>query len=470
MANMEKPAIRGLSAPPSAAMRMVDWASIVGGLIATVVWQPELNSRSTLLCALAAVVLFTVIGDLLGLYRNWRGIRFSRLAANVLLCWLLTSGILMAIGAWSTASHELSWRGMLWWQTSTVVFLLGMRIAARWWTAAWTSWTGNTRGFAVVGANPLGIDLVRSIQNQPDLGLTFCGFFDDRPRARRAEIPEDLNVRLGNLDQLVDRARAGEIPVVFITLPMRAEQRIREITDRLADSTASVYIVPDLFVFQLMHSRWTDIQGIPVVSVYESPFYGVDGVAKRLFDLAVTIGLLLALALPMLAIAAAVKLTSRGPVFFRQRRFGLDGREFRVWKYRTMHCLEDGPLVQQATKNDSRLTRIGGFLRATSLDELPQLFNVLLGQMSLVGPRPHATAHNEHYRKQIDGYMLRHKVKPGITGLAQVNGCRGETERLEQMAERIHFDHKYIRHWSFWMDLQILWRTVGIVVSRQNAY
>ena len=172
----------------------------------------------------------------------------------------------------------------------------------------------------------------------------------------------------------------------------------------------------------------------------------------------------------MLLIAAAVKLTSRGPVLFRQRRYGLDGREIRVLKFRSMTVCEDGSSVRQAQKNDRRLTPIGSFLRTTSLDELPQLFNVLLGSMSMIGPRPHATAHNEFYRSQIEGYMLRHKVKPGITGLAQVNGCRGETETVDKMAERIRYDHQYIREWSVWLDIRILWQTFRVVFSRQNAY
>ncbi|HMP78953.1 MAG TPA: undecaprenyl-phosphate glucose phosphotransferase [Pirellulaceae bacterium] len=469
-ANIEKKAIYGLASHANALFRVVDWGAIAAGLMVTIVWFPALNSKSTALCGLVAAILFTAVGDLLGVYRNWRGVRFSRIAVTLTGSWLITSAILMVFGLWAQASRELSWPGVLVWHTSTLVFLLGFRVALRC-GMAWTRrWTGQERGFAVVGVNDLGIDLVRSIQELPELGLTFRGFFDDRPRGRRAELPSDMNLRLGNLDHLVEQARSGEIPVVFITLPMRAEQRIREITSRLADSTASVYIVPDLFVFQLMHSRWTDIQGIPIVSVYENPFYGVDGAAKRLFDLTATFALLALAALPMLAIALAIKLTSRGPVFFRQRRFGLDGKEFLVWKFRTMHCMDNGPEVRQATKNDPRLTPLGGLLRSTSLDELPQLFNVVAGQMSLVGPRPHATAHNEYYRRQIDGYMLRHKVKPGITGLAQVNGCRGETEQLEQMARRVDYDHKYIRHWSFWLDLKILWQTLWIVLRRQNAY
>jgi putative colanic acid biosynthesis UDP-glucose lipid carrier transferase len=272
------------------------------------------------------------------------------------------------------------------------------------------------------------------------------------------------------LDQLVKRARRGSIDIVYITFPMRAEERIRDVLVKLADTTASVYIVPDFFVFELLHARWTNINGLPAVSVFENPLYGIDGLAKRSVDLLLgTLGLAAA-ALPMLVIAAAVKLTSPGPVFFRQRRYGLDGREIQVWKFRSMICCDNGAAVQQATSDDDRVTRVGRLLRRTSLDELPQLFNVLEGSMSLVGPRPHANAHNELYRSLIDGYMLRHKVKPGITGLAQVNGYRGETETLEKMEQRVACDHQYIRDWSLWMDLKILAKTLGVVCSQRNAY
>ena len=238
----------------------------------------------------------------------------------------------------------------------------------------------------------------------------------------------------------------------------------------MADTTTSVYIVPDFFVFELLHSRWTDINGLPVVSVFENPFYGVDGILKRLCDVCLATACLLAAAIPMCVIAALVKRSSPGPVFFRQRRYGLDGREIQVWKFRSMRVCEDGANVKQATQDDPRVTKLGAFLRRTSLDELPQLFNVLEGSMSLVGPRPHATAHNERYRRLIHGYMLRHKVKPGITGLAQVLGWRGETDTLDKMANRIQCDLRYIREWSLWMDIKILFQTVLVVLKGQNAY
>jgi putative colanic acid biosynthesis UDP-glucose lipid carrier transferase len=251
---------------------------------------------------------------------------------------------------------------------------------------------------------------------------------------------------------------------------MRAEGRIRRVLQRLSDSTASVYLVPDFFVFELLHCRWTTVGDLPAVSVFENPFYGVDGVAKRIFDLVTASAVLVAAALPMLAIAVAIRLTSAGPVFFRQRRYGLDGREILVWKFRTMTVCEDGDHIRQATREDDRVTSLGSFLRKSSLDELPQLFNVLAGNMSLVGPRPHANAQNEEYRRRIPGYMLRHKVKPGITGLAQVSGYRGETDTLEKMENRVECDRRYISEWSLWQDLKILFKTPFVVWSRENAY
>jgi putative colanic acid biosynthesis UDP-glucose lipid carrier transferase len=223
-------------------------------------------------------------------------------------------------------------------------------------------------------------------------------------------------------------------------------------------------------VFQLLHSRWTDVLGLPVVSVFESPIYGIDGLAKQLSDVVLGGLFLLLAAVPMAAIALAIKRTSPGPAFFRQSRYGLDGREIRIWKFRTMNVCEDGPLAVQATPDDPRVTWLGAILRKTSLDELPQLFNVLAGDMSLVGPRPHASAQNEEYRSQIEGYMLRHKVKPGITGLAQVNGWRGGTDSPDKMRKRIECDLRYIREWSTWLDIKILCRTVFVVLSGKNAY
>jgi len=251
---------------------------------------------------------------------------------------------------------------------------------------------------------------------------------------------------------------------------MSSQPRLHKLLDELRDTTASIYFAPDIFVYDLIQARIDHINGIPVVAVCETPFYGINGMVKRASDL-VLASLILFLVSPLLlAIAVAVKATSPGPVLFRQRRYGLDGREIVVYKFRSMRVAEDGAVVRQATRNDSRVTPLGAFLRRTSLDELPQFANVIQGRMSIVGPRPHAVAHNETYRKLIKGYMMRHKVKPGITGWAQVNGLRGETESVEKMKARIDYDLDYLRNWSLRFDLSIILKTVVVVLRRQNAY
>ncbi len=467
---MAKPNIRQNKTTIKLFFKLIDVAAIGFGLFMLLQWFPEMNSKATVASFLIALGIFSITAELFGLYRDWQGILFAREAASCITTWAVTLCLLFLLGSYTAYITELSILALIYWFAFTPLISLTFRICRRWLVATMVKRGVYTRSFAVVGVNELGLQLVQNIESAPDLGLQFLGFYDDRPDDRTLGLPTEYESRLGTISDLIDHAKKMEVNVVFIALPMRAEKRIRRVIEGLSDSTISVYIVPDLFVFQMLHSRWSDIQGLPVVSVFENPFYGVDGLLKRSVDIALACVALLVLSLPMLAIALAVKLTSKGPVLFKQRRYGLDGKEIRVLKYRSMTVCEDGGKVTQATKNDKRLTPIGGFLRSTSLDELPQFLNVLLGSMSLIGPRPHATAHNEFYRSQIDGYMLRHKVKPGITGLAQVNGCRGETETVEKMAKRIHFDHQYIREWSLWLDIKILFRTVTVVFSKQNAY
>jgi putative colanic acid biosysnthesis UDP-glucose lipid carrier transferase len=258
--------------------------------------------------------------------------------------------------------------------------------------------------------------------------------------------------------------------VIYIALPMASQPRILKLLEDLRDTTASIYFVPDIFVSDLIQARVDSIGGLPVVAVCESPFCGINGVVKRASDFVLATLILLLISPLMVAIALGVKLSSPGPVLFKQRRYGLDGKRIVVYKFRSMTVEEDGDLVRQATKNDSRVTRFGGFLRRTSLDELPQFINVLQGCMSVVGPRPHAVAHNEIYRKLIRGYMIRHKVKPGITGFAQVNGWRGETDTVDKMKRRIEYDLQYLRNWSLLLDLQIIFKTIVVVLQKDNAH
>ena len=319
----------------------------------------------------------------------------------------------------------------------------------------------------IAGANDLGRRLAERLRD-PMLGTRVAGYFDDRAAGRLQNLPAAQN--LGDLSRLADFARAQRIDVIYIALPMASQPRILRLLEDLRDTTASIYFVPDIFVSDLIQARVDSIGGLPVVAVCESPFYGFNGMVKRMSDIVLASVILVLIAPLLLAIAIGVKLSSSGPILFKQRRYGLDGRKIVVYKFRSMTVAEDGDLVRQATRNDSRITKFGAFLRRTSLDELPQFINVLQGRMSVVGPRPHAVAHNEMYRKVIRGYMIRHKVRPGITGLAQVNGFRGETETVEKMKGRIDMDLTYLRNWSLLLDLQIILKTVVVVLGRQNAY
>jgi putative colanic acid biosynthesis UDP-glucose lipid carrier transferase len=251
---------------------------------------------------------------------------------------------------------------------------------------------------------------------------------------------------------------------------MASQPRILQLLDELKDTTASIYFVPDMFFTDLIQGHTTSVCGMPVISVCETPFRGADGVVKRLSDIVLST-LILALIFPVLIVLAlAVQFTSPGPVIFKQRRYGLDGEQILVYKFRSMTVTEDGPTIPQAQKNDARITPLGAIMRRTSMDELPQFINVLQGRMSIVGPRPHAVAHNELYRKLIKGYMVRHKVRPGITGWAQVNGYRGETTTLDKMQGRIDYDLDYLRNWSLRLDLHIILKTIKLVLKDEKAH
>ena len=326
------------------------------------------------------------------------------------------------------------------------------------------------RRAVIVSTNDIGRKLARDMCNEPTLGFQFKGFFSDDTGEDGAGAAPEEGPLLGDIHTAAGYVKAHGIEAVFIALPMNAQPRVLKLLDEMKDTTASIYFVPDIFIFDLIQARIDDVNGIPVVAICETPFVGVNGIVKRASDLLIA-SFALALLSPLMLLAAiGVKLSSPGPVMFRQRRYGVDGKDIVVYKFRSMTVAEDGAEVTQATRGDQRITPFGAFMRKTSIDEMPQLFNVLQGRMSMVGPRPHAVAHNELYRHLIKGYMMRHKVKPGITGWAQVNGLRGETDTVEKMRQRIEFDLDYLRRWSLGFDLQILLRTVKIVLRQTNAY
>jgi putative colanic acid biosynthesis UDP-glucose lipid carrier transferase len=318
------------------------------------------------------------------------------------------------------------------------------------------------RSAVIVGVTEPGQKLLQQFTESNWLGVNVIGFFDDRAPQRLGAL---YGVGLkGTLADLPAFVKASGIEAIFIALPMASQPRLLRLLDELRDTTASIYFVPDIFLTDLIQARIDDINGLPVVAVCESPFYGVNGLVKRLEDLLLSSLILVAISPVLLATAVAVKLSSPGPVIFRQRRYGLDGKEIVVYKFRTMHVMQDGADVPHATRHDPRVTWLGHFLRKLSIDELPQFVNVLQGRMSIVGPRPHAVAHNETYRRVIKGYMVRHKVKPGITGLAQVKGYRGEIRSLDSMQKRVEYDLDYLRNWSLLLDLAIILRTAIIVL------
>ena len=324
------------------------------------------------------------------------------------------------------------------------------------------------RTAVVVGAGPLGVKVARALADSEDHGVDFVGYFDDRTDDRVQEVASKQ--RLGGLKDVADYIRAHAIREVFITLPLGSQPRIVELLEQVQGTTASVFFVPDVFGISIIQGRLQDMNGVPIVGICETPFTGTNELAKRVSDVVLASIIIVLISPVLLALAIGVKLSSPGPVIFKQRRNGLDGEEIIVYKFRSMTAQDNGPVVRQATKGDARITRFGAFIRRTSLDELPQFFNVLQGRMSIVGPRPHAVAHNEEYRRLIKAYMVRHKVKPGITGWAQVNGHRGETDTIEKMQARVEYDLEYLRNWSIGLDLQIIVRTIRLVFFDRNAY
>jgi undecaprenyl-phosphate glucose phosphotransferase len=431
---------------------------------------PESWSTINTAAVLTAVVTFQLMAEAQGLYRSWRGAPVRREVVTALAVWFTTVPVLLFL-AFITKSSTLYSRFISTvWFFATPAGLMLWRLVARAVLYEMRRRGKSTRNVAVAGCTDIAFSLARRIMDEPYSGMRLVGFYDDRNADRRLEVPAEYGGMVGDLEKLIDDARRGAVDIVYISLPLRAESRINGLVRRLGDTTVTAYVIADFFVFDLLHAQWSSVGDIPCVSILDTPFQGLGGWVKRLEDLAVGAAILALIALPMLVVALGVKLTSPGPVFFRQKRYGLNGREIRVLKFRTMSVMEDGAAVKQATKNDPRITPFGALLRRTSVDELPQFIQVLTGEMSIVGPRPHAIAHNEIYRSKIQGYMLRHKVKPGITGWAQVNGWRGETDTDEKMQKRVEHDLDYIRNWNLFLDLKIIWLTVFGSKTRRNAY
>jgi len=440
---------------------------VVTLLLSLIGWREPLYGPYFLVGVLAFLGAADLL-DVVPLRTMPAGMMALRSLIDVALRWCLLMAFLYLLLKLSDLGHYFDKRVLWSWAIATPFALwLGEMAAQRALTRATVS-PSQTRNAVIVGATTRAVQLAETLAGRPGMGVRTLGFFEDRAAAR---IPPQCHGQiLGKLADVGEYASRQAVDIVYITLPMTPHPRIVDLLNSLRDSTASIYFVPDLSVFDLVQPRFDLVDSIPVIAVCESPFFGMRGIAKRLSDIVIS-GTALLLLSPLLAcVALGVRLSSPGPVIYRQRRYGLDGKEIIVYKFRSLSVVEDGAdSYTQVSRNDSRVTPFGAFIRATSIDELPQLFNVLLGNMSIVGPRPHAVAVNENYRRQIPGYMVRHKVKPGITGWAQVNGYRGGDD-LHHMQMRISYDLEYLRHWSLGLDLTIILKTATTIWNDRHAY
>ena len=417
---------------------------------------------------LGALLTFVVFPHF-QLYHSWRGRSLSVQLRNVTLAWG-TVGLGLLMLSVALKSVDLFSRHWMWlWLATGLIFLLAFRISLTFLLRFMRAYGFNRRSLLIVGTGPHAREVARRVHEHSWTGFDIVGFFAENGGPEGGKL--EGHPVLGRIDRLGAWVTGHHVDEIWIVLPLRAEERLQEILHELRHCTANIRYFPDLFGVRLLNHGISEIAGMPAIDLSVTPLTGINRFVKACEDRILAAVILILLSPLMLAIAIGVKLSSPGPVLFRQRRHGWDGRPFTVYKFRTMVVHREEPgRITQAQRDDPRITPFGAFLRRTSLDELPQLFNVLRGEMSLVGPRPHPVELNERYKELIESYMLRHKVKPGMTGWAQVNGWRGETNTLEKMERRVEYDLYYIENWSLWFDLKILFLTFSRGFVHRNAY
>ena len=454
----------------SEAFRVTDLALVFGSLyLATQIQSVNWGQHYTL-AGLTSILFFLTCSRLFGLYGSWRINSVMRELSQVILVWFIVFFGLLLLAYSLKVSAVYSRRVVATWLLSAPLSLCLLRIAIRY-TLRQVRITGrNMRTAAVIGGGEAARLLSETIETSPWMGVRLDGLYSfHTPAPQSGEVTQSPPVA-GHYLELLNKSGNYRLDMIFVVPPADQHDPVEQIVTRFSDTTTQIYIVPNFFIMDLLHSRWGYIGDIPYLSLHESPFFGVAAATKRMEDVVLASIILAFVVLPMALIALGIKLTSSGPVLFKQRRYGINQEEIVVWKFRTMTVTQDGDKIPQATRGDPRVTPFGGFLRRTSLDELPQFINVLQGRMSIVGPRPHAVAHNELYRKKVYSYAVRHKIKPGITGWAQVNGWRGETDTLEKMEKRIEHDLWYIHNWSLLLDLKIMLLTIMRGWPGSNAY
>ncbi|WP_320170191.1 undecaprenyl-phosphate glucose phosphotransferase [Maridesulfovibrio sp.] len=414
-----------------------------------------------LLC-ISVAVLTIVCFHVAGVYRDWSGADIVSECNRIVVSVLAVFGSLLILGYIFKISSVYSRLVVLTWVFAWPFLLCVERVIIRKFFFNFFFESSLNRKAVIAGTGKLGSSLAEWFEDNPWVGVRVEGFFG------LSDFCDGMQPCLGELSSLPGYVREHDIQLVYIALPMRAQGVIEELLAELEDSTVQIYFFPDMSIFRrLIGGDVAHVAGQAAIVLRSSPFVGMNGFIKRVEDLVLGSIILILISPVMIIIALGIKLSSKGPVFFKQWRYGLGGEPFRILKFRTMKVLEDGYDFAPATQGDPRITRFGRFLRRNSLDELPQFLNVVLGSMSIVGPRPHAVKMNEEYRTLVSGYMLRHISKPGITGLAQINGCRGEVQSHEDMVRRISYDIEYLQRWSVFLDFEIVFKTVFKFAWRQ---
>ncbi|MBY4765878.1 undecaprenyl-phosphate glucose phosphotransferase [Burkholderia ambifaria] len=455
---------------PGAAARSVDLMLIVFGavLAAHFRFDTVVNARLD-----ASVVAFSCAFSLMlfpmfGVYESWRGRSLYRLAGRLALAWLIAQGGALVVTFTLHQSEAVSRLWFAYWTGVTGTALVVVRLAVHAMLRRLRHAGMNLRSVAIVGRGEYCRRVLGTIARSPESGFRAAAVFD----VDRAASGLVSGIATFESDAaFIDYVRQQGMRELWLALPLSEERTILRFVSEFRDELVNIRFMPDVSALSLFDSALTDVLGVPAINLAASPLPPHALLSKEIFDRCFAAFVLVALMPAMLIIAMTVKATSRGPVFFRQRRKGADGRVFRIYKFRTMRLHAEQPgIVRQATRHDARITPLGRFLRRTSLDELPQFINVLQGDMSVVGPRPHALEHDELYRKVVDRYIQRYRIKPGITGWAQVNGYRGETDRLEKMQGRVEHDLYYLQNWSFGLDMRIVGATILKGFAGSNAY
>ncbi len=450
--------------------RFIDIIAVLIGAILAHWWRfDNVDINSSYRIAILLGIIFTpFIFNLFGIYHSWRGKNQLQHYRTVIVSWALVLFLLIIIAFLTKTSELFSRQWIVYWSIYSTIILITFRLVFTQILRIFRIQGWNSRKVAIFGAGDLGQVVIKNINNASWSGLHVEAFFDDNVELYNTVIG-DVPV-IGGVDELKNYIVNNTFDEIWITLPLRSENRVRFILEMLKYSTITIRYVPDIFAFHLLNHSVNEVAGIPVIDISSSPMVGWNRYLKAIEDRVLAFLIVIVISPVLIIVALVIKVTSSGPILFKQKRDGWDGQTIRIYKFRSMvsHVEMEG-IITQAKKNDVRITKVGAFLRKTSLDELPQFFNVLQGRMSIVGPRPHAIAHNEQYKELIDSYMRRHKVKPGITGWAQINGFRGETDTLDKMKKRIEFDLFYIENWSLWFDLRIIFITIFKGFLDKNA-